>query len=109
MFVWILFAAAVLGIASLARGRGGNPAVFAAAAIVAFFVGMYAAKLFGPESVMQLVLPWALLGLVAFNARFILGARRPKPDSMWSCPNCRTVNESHFVVCEACQQPWAAS
>lgn len=106
MFQWLLLAIAVTGVASLARGRGGKPLFWGALTIVAFVLGAVVAHSFGPESVMQLVLPWVFVGVVASNVRFVVGASRAKPDSIWSCPNCNMVNESSYVVCQACQRPW---
>jgi hypothetical protein len=108
MFELILLAAAIAGIASLARGRGGNPWFFGILAGGGWLVGTVIARLvFGPQSVAIFVIPWAFVGLAAFNARFVLGATRPKPDGMWTCPDCHTLNDSSYVVCEACQRPWA--
>ena len=106
MFQIILLIMATGGIASRARGRGGHPVVFGALTVVSYLLGEFLARFFGPDSVMQMVLPWLLVGLLAFQVRFILGAGRPKPDSMWACRNCDTVNESNYVVCQACRRPW---
>src|ERR1051325_5175099 len=107
MFELILLAAAVAGIASLARGRGGNPLVWGSIAVASFVIGTLAGRQFWAGTVAQVFLPWALVGLVALEVRFILGAGRPKPDSMWSCPDCSMVNESNYVVCQACRRPWS--
>jgi len=106
MWVFVFLTACALGIAALARGRGGNPTLFGSLVVAGYFLGWIAGQSFGTESVIPLVLPWAMVGLVAFATRFILGAGKPKPDSMWSCPNCNMVNESSYVVCQACQRPW---
>jgi hypothetical protein len=107
MFQWLLLAVAVTGIASLARGRGGDPTFFGAVAACAFIAGAAVARTLGPESVLSLFLPWAMVGIVALYVRFAVGAGKPKPDSMWSCPDCNMVNESNYVVCQACQRPWS--
>jgi hypothetical protein len=49
---------------------------------------------------------WAWVALVAGFLRFIVGAKRPKPDSQWNCSNCRYLNQTSSQFCEACQQPW---
>jgi hypothetical protein len=45
---------------------------------------------------------------MAFCTRFLLGIGRAKPSGMWSCPNCKYLNQHYAVVCEACSQPYAA-
>lgn len=107
MFQWVLLAMAVAGIAALARGRGGSPTMYGVIIVVAFEGGAIIGHSFGPESVLTLIMPWVFVGLVALHVRFILGAGRPKPYSMWSCPQCNMVNESNYVVCQACQRPWS--
>ena len=95
------------GIAGLSRGRGAKtPWVFGAAAIIAFVIGSFLVPLVGRESVVGFLLPWLCVGFVASMTRFTLGAGRSKPDSMWSCPYCHMVNESSYVVCQACSRPW---
>jgi hypothetical protein len=107
MFQWLLLVVAAGGVASLARGRGGSPILFGAATVVAFVAGALFGPIFG-STVIELVLPWMLVATVAVIARFMLGAGRPKPDGMWSCPECKMVNEASYIVCEACQRPWSA-
>jgi hypothetical protein len=107
MFEWMLLIVAASGIGALARGRGGRPLVHSALTIGAFLAGLGMALPFGPDSAFQFVFPWAGVGLVALFTRFALGAGRPKPDGIWSCPQCKMLNESSYIVCQACQRPWS--
>ena len=106
MFEILVLVVVCSGIASLARGRGGNPVMFGVAAAVSYVIGVAISRRYFAGDVISFVLPWALVGLVALQVRFILGAGRAKPDSMWSCPDCNMVNESSYVVCQACSRPW---
>jgi hypothetical protein len=36
-----------------------------------------------------------------------LGRSLEKPSGMWSCKNCKYLNQHYSVICEACQQPYA--
>lgn len=100
---------AVGGIVALARGRGAPPALMGTIAVVGWLLIQYGGRFFvhDSESVYPLMLAaWAWIGLVALYVRFVVGARRPKPDSKWNCSNCRYLNNASSVICEACQQPW---
>jgi hypothetical protein len=46
------------------------------------------------------------VGVIAVCTRFLIGMSREKPGGMWSCPNCKYLNQHYAVVCEACQQPF---
>jgi hypothetical protein len=107
LFQGLLFIVALGGIEALARGRGGYPGLWGAIGVVAYFVGLFAAPYLGLQSGAQLIPAWGLLAVVAIIVRFVVGARKPQPDGMWSCPNCHMVNEASYVVCQACARPWS--
>ena len=106
------------GIAAFARGRGGNPIVWGSAAAGGYIFINYIAPIIlaaigqpmNPDArLWLLVVAAAWVGVVAFCARFLLGRTREKPSGMWSCKNCKYLNQAYAVVCEACRQPYAKS
>jgi nitrate/nitrite transporter NarK len=116
MFEIVLLIAAAGGIAAYARGRGGNPYLWGSIGVCGYVLIEY----FGPAVMASLGRPldpdsrmWlivvaaAWVGIVAFCARFLLGHSREKPSGMWSCANCKYLNQQYAVICEACQQPYA--
>ena len=122
--VKILIAALVawtVTIAGLARARRENPL---------FWGGICAAGfLLMPALVMFVLVPkfmdatfarerrpfWFIVstvlwvGFLALYLRFFAGGRLPKPGGMWSCPNCKYLNQERALICEACQQPFQRS
>ena len=116
MFEIVLLIVAAGGIGAYARGRGGNPVAWGSLGIGGYVVIAYLGPVimasFGrpvdPDSRIWLILVAAAwVGIVAFCARFLLGSTREKPSGMWSCPNCKYLNQQYAVICEACQQPYA--
>src|SRR5437868_576539 len=106
----LLLVVALVGIEALARGRGADPGVWGAIGVVGLAAGFLAGRMVGGrDSIEQFFFPWVLVGVVAVVVRFVVGARKPQPDGMWSCPNCHMVNEASYVVCQACQEPWPQS
>jgi hypothetical protein len=112
----VLLIAVTGGICAFARGRGGNPVVWGSWTVGGYafitYVGpMILAALGRPLStdsrVWLFVVAAAWIGVVAFCARFLLGRNREKPSGMWSCKNCKYLNQQYAVICEACQQPYA--
>ena len=57
--------------------------------------------------ILYFVTSLAWVAALAFCARFLLGREFAKPGGMWSCPNCRYLNQPYAVICEACRQPYA--
>jgi hypothetical protein len=103
------------GIAAYARGRGGNPWLWGSLSVVGHlliqFLGAFviAALGFARDETAQLLLvifSWLWIAIIAFCARFLLGMKMEKPDGMWSCPNCKYLNQRYAVICEACRQPY---
>ena len=100
------------GIAGYARGRGGNPWVWGSAAIVGYVFVVYVLRVFirtTPGSDAGVLFVWggvAWVGVIAFCTRFVLGSTRKKPSSMWTCPNCKYLNQRYAVFCEACKHPY---
>ncbi len=116
MFEIVLLIVAAGGIAAYARGRGGNPIAWGSFGVGGYVIIEYLgpvimASLGRPldsdSRLYLLVVAAAWLGIVAFCARFPLGSAREKPSGMWSCPNCKYLNQQYAVVCEACSQPYA--
>jgi hypothetical protein len=116
------------GIAAYARARGGNPYLWGTISVAGFlliqFLGglvlgtlglprrMASAnptRLFWIENaqLIVVVLSYAWVGGVALCTRFLIGRGGEKPSGMWSCPNCKYLNQHYAVVCEACQQPYS--
>ena len=120
MFGIILLIAATSGIAALARGRGGNPWLWGTLTIAGYFAVPYLvaflAALFGvipkdmkeDAQILFFVSAIAWVALLAFCARFLLGRKYANPGGMWSCPNCKYLNQPYAVICEACRQPYKA-
>ena len=48
----------------------------------------------------------AWVAVLAFCARFLLGRQHANPGGMWTCPNCKYLNQPYVVLCEACRQPY---
>jgi hypothetical protein len=120
VFGIILLIAATSGIASFARGRGGNPwtwgvltvaGYFGVPFLVAFFAVMFGvnrAHLMDDARIWFFVSAIVWVAVLAFCARFVLGRKYVNPGGMWTCPNCKYLNQPYAVVCEACRQPYAA-
>jgi len=118
MFEIVLLMVAAGGIAAYARGRGGNPIVWGSLGVGGYallnyvvpVILIYLRRPLDADSRMWLFMGAAAwVGVVAFSARFLLGSTREKPSGMWSCPNCRYLNQQYAVICEACQQPYGKS
>jgi|SRR5258706_448317 len=103
---------AVTAIAAVARGRGASPVLTGVITVVGYVLLKFGSVLALPRgdnrAFIALVSGWIWVALVFGYVRFVVGARLPKPDSKWNCSNCRYLNESSSVICEACQQPWKA-
>ncbi len=118
MFEIILLIAATAGIAGFARGRGGKPWLWGTLTVAGYFLVPFfvtiSAVLFGtdPKQVKESAQVWfyvsaiAWVAVLAFCARFLLGRDYAKPDGMWSCSNCKYLNQQYAVICEACKQPY---
>jgi len=108
----IFLIAAGSGIAAYARGRSGNPWLWGALAIGGYFFAVWIAPIFIPIArdpevhFWSTVAGFAWVGVIAFCARFLLGLSRKKPSGIWSCPNCRYLNQQYAVICEACKHPF---
>jgi hypothetical protein len=116
MFEIVLLIVTAGGIGAYARGRGGNPIVWSTLGVGSYVVIAYLGpaimaslgRPIDPESRIWLAVGGAAcLGVVAFCARFVLGRSLEKPSGMWSCANCRYLNQHYAVICEACKQPYA--
>ncbi len=118
MFEIVLLILAAGGIGAYARGRGGNPIVWGSLGVGGYVVLAY----LGPVIMASFAHPvdpnyrlWlvaggaAWLGIIAFCARFLLGRSLEKPSGMWSCANCKYLNQHYAVICEACKQPYTKS
>jgi len=120
VFEIVLLVVATSGIASFARGRGGNPWVWGAMTVVGYFavpfLVAFSAAMFGvnPGHLKEDAQLWffisaiAWVAVLAFCARFLLGRKYANPGGMWSCPNCKYLNQPYAVICEACRQPYKA-
>ena len=120
MFEIVLLIAATSGIAALARGRGGNPWLWGAMTAIGYFVVPFLVALFAAlcganashlkedAQLWFFVSAIAWVAVLAFCARFLLGRKYASPGGMWSCPNCKYLNQPYAVICEACRQPFEA-
>ena len=117
MFEIVLLIVATGGIAAFARGRGGNPFVWGSLAVAGYVVINYIVPVImisigrpldSDSRIVLFFVAAAWVGVVAFCARFLLGRNREKPSGMWSCPNCKYLNQQFAVICEACKQPYAS-
>jgi phosphotransferase system glucose/maltose/N-acetylglucosamine-specific IIC component len=118
LFEIILLIAATVGITSLARGRGGNPWLWGTLTIAGYFLvpGLisFLWRLLKPTltredaELLFLIIAIAWVAVLAFCARFVLGAKHAKPGGMWSCPHCRYLNQPYAVICEACHEPYGS-
>lgn len=115
IFVVFLLVLTTGGVAAYARARGGSPWIWGSLCIVGYlliqFGGGFLIGVLGygqdeNATVVVVVASWAWIGIIAFCARFLVGASKAKPDGMWSCPHCRYLNQHYAVVCDACQQPY---
>ena len=103
------------GIAAYARGRGGNPWLWGSLSVgghlLIQFMGPFVPALLG-QSIGEngllavVIASWVWIGAIAFCARFLLGRGMEKPDGMWSCKNCKYLNQRYAVICEACREPY---
>ena len=117
MFEIILLIAATSGIAAIARGRGGNPWLWGALTAIGYFVVPFLVALFAAlcganashlkedAQLWFFVSAIAWVAVLAFCARFLLGRKYASPGGLWSCPNCKYLNQPYAVICEACRQP----
>ena len=105
----IALVAAMATLARYARGRGVKPVlaiVVAVGGYLAIGILARAMNVSGNARWLAIGASWAWVGAVVLYVRFVVGARRPKPDGDWVCKECMYPNGSHAVMCEACQQPW---
>jgi hypothetical protein len=120
MFGIILLIVVTGGIASFARARGGRPWLWVTLTVAGYFLVpflvVFFAAMFGadPKALREDSQLWFFVSAVAgvavlgFYARFLLGRNYAKPDGMWSCSNCKYLNQPYAVLSEACKQPYAS-
>lgn len=120
MFEILLLIVVTGGIAAFACGRGGKPWLWGTLTVAGYilvpFLVTLVAVVFGadPKGVKENAQLWffvsaiAWVAVLAFCARFLLGRGYAKPDGMWSCSNCKYLNQRYAVVCEASKQPYVS-
>ena len=120
MFEIILLIVVTSGIASFARARGGRPWLWGTLTVAGYFLVpflvVFFARMFGadPKALREDSQLWFFISAVAwvavlgFCARFLLGRSYAKPNGMWSCSNCKYLNQPYAVLCEACKQPYTS-
>ncbi len=121
MFEIALLIAATAGIAAFARGRGGKPVLWGILTVVGYFLVPFLVTLSAvalganTQAIKENSQLWFLISaiswvaILAFCARFLLGRSYAKPGGIWSCPNCKYLNQPYAVICEACRQPYRVS
>lgn len=105
---------ATSGIAAFARGRGGNTYLWGTMTaggylFIAYLLPRFFPPITDPEGTRYLFFAAAIawVGAIAFCARYLLGSRRKeKPSGMWTCPECKYLNQRYAVQCEACKRPY---
>jgi hypothetical protein len=111
----IFLISSTCGIAAYARGRGGNPLLWGAISVTGYLLILFAGGLVigilrvpaeSDARLLPLGASLAWVGIIAFCARFLLGAGRKKPSGMWACPNCKYLNRHYAVICEACKHAY---
>ena len=119
MFEIVLLIVVTAGIAGFARARGGKPWLWGTLTVVGYFLVPFLAafvagalgvniKALKADAALWFYIPAvAWVAVLAFCARFVLGHGQAKPGSMWSCPNCKYLNQPYAVICEACRQPYS--
>lgn len=109
MYELVGIAIATSGIVTLALRKGKDPVLFGGMALGGWFVlRVWTFLPHRGENWLAIfwIAAWVWVALVGGYLRFVVGAGKPKPDSKWNCANCRYLNDSTAIVCEACQQPW---
>lgn len=119
MFGLFLFAIAVAGVGAMARSRGDSAILWGGVAATGAVLLGYVLMPFAMQAAivrdnvlpnLAAVLPgaamWAWIGLTAVFVRFGLGFGRPGPPGMWTCPECKSLNEKSALLCDACREPW---
>lgn len=118
MFEIIALIVTTGGIAAYARARGGNPWLWGSLSVAGHLLIQFAGGMIlgtlgyarNQDAIWILVVvSWVWIGVIALCTRFLLGIRREKSSGMWSCPNCKYLNQHYAVICEACQQPYGKS
>ncbi len=96
------------GIGTFARGKKISPMLAGSSAFCGWLIIRIAGILArgNDEEVLFMLSAWIWIGLVAGYLRFIVGSGQPKPDIKWNCANCRYLNNSSSLFCEACEHPW---
>jgi hypothetical protein len=106
------------GIAAYARARGGNPYLWGSLSVAGHLLIQFGGGIFlrvlgltrdENAQLTVIFLSYAWVGAVALCTRFLIGRGGEKPSGMWSCSNCKYLNQHYAVVCEACQQPYSQS
>jgi len=110
-----LMIGATSAIAAYARGRGGSPWFWGTVTVAGYILIQLASPVLlrsasrEASPLLGMVLSWAWVGAVGLYTRFGLSAGKPEACMMWTCPNCKYLNRSYAVVCEACKQPFSNS
>ncbi|MBM3294172.1 MAG: hypothetical protein FJY82_06555 [Candidatus Aminicenantes bacterium] len=107
--VFVVFAA--VGIAAIARRRGGRAWLWGVVAGGGYFLiktaivrlNMFAETSLQDESLnlARLIVPFGWMAGVVLVARFLIGRGHGAGES-WFCPHCQTYNTSDASHCEAC-------
>jgi hypothetical protein len=52
---------------------------------------------------------WLWMGLVALYVRYRVGRGVASPSGSWSCPNCRSINQSYALKCDTCGEAFSST
>ena len=104
----LLLIGAVGAISSFARGRGGSPRAWGALAAFGYVATLLIGSIVtsGQSPFAVAIAAWGWIGAIAVYTRFVLGQGQNGPSGSWSCPECKVMNRSYALQCDACGQPY---
>jgi hypothetical protein len=115
IFEIVLLIASISAIATIARRRGSDTVLWGGLALGGYLVitfggGAIATHFFSADDakLYSEIAGWTWVGTMFLLVRFAIGATKIKPDGMWNCPDCRYLNATNAIVCEACGKPYTA-
>jgi hypothetical protein len=115
----VVLVVAVATIVAMARTRGASPLRYGLLAAGGWFgLGLMtwaAVNLLGQGDAatanvitfVGLLVQWVYLGAVALAVRFATARGIEGPSGSWSCPQCRSLNQSYALKCDSCGEAWS--
>lgn len=112
MFVIVGLIAAISAVVTMARRRGTDVVLWGGLALGGYLIlsvlgaGILKIKQLDDYLVFAEVAGWLWIGVIFLYVRFGIGASKPKSWGMWTCGECKYLNASNAIVCEACSKPY---